>query len=179
MIFLDMDGVLCDFAGGVCALFGKDAPQAGDLAQELHQHLGIAKGLMWSRIAEAGARLWEGLEPLPWADELVALVRSHGELVIATAPSLNPASLAGKLTWLQRRFGRNFRDFVVTPQKHLLAAPGRILIDDSPRHVDAFSAFGGLSTLFPSIENGLLRPDQDPVMDLRNWLKQTDRPAAE
>lgn len=170
LILLDMDGVLCDFAGGVCALFGKAGPQAGDVAQPLHEFLGIPKGHMWHRVGEAGPRLWENLEPLPWADELVRLARSAGELLIATSPSLNPASTAGKLVWLQRRFGRQFRDFAITPQKHLLAASDRLLIDDTAKHVDAFIAGGGQALLFPSVENGLLRSDEDPLIAVRQRL---------
>lgn len=162
-IFLDMDGVLCDFAGGVCALFGKPGPSAGDPAQALHEYLGVPKGVMWSRIGEVGARLWENLEPLPWAQDLVAWSRSHGNLYIATSPALHPGSLSGKMVWLQRRFGKQFRDFIVSPHKHLLAAPGRLLIDDTTRQVDAFRASGGAAILFPSVENGRLRLGEDPL----------------
>ncbi|TVR14814.1 MAG: hypothetical protein EA401_03810 [Planctomycetota bacterium] len=173
LILLDMDGVLCDFAGGVAALFGQPGPRCADDAHKpLHEYLGIPKGQMWGRIGKVGSRLWEELQPLPWAEALVALCRDHGDILIATSPSLNPGSLAGKLTWMQRRFGRNFRDFAITPQKHLMAAANRFLIDDTAKHVEAFRQGGGQALLFPSWENGGLLNCSDPLALVRQALQE-------
>lgn len=173
IVFLDMDGVLCDFVGGVAALFNKPSPQAGDPAQPLHEYIGVPKGLMWNRIAESGAKLWENLEPLPWANDLVALARSAGEVMIATSPSLQAASLSGKLTWLQRRFGVKFRDFVISPQKYLLARPQHVLIDDTEHHVSAFREAGGQAVHFPSVQNGLLQSAADPLQGAKALLAKS------
>ena len=42
-----------------------------------------------------------------------------------------------------------FRRYALTPQKHLLAGPNRILIDDNDRNIEAFRAAGGIGILFP------------------------------
>ena len=162
--------MLCDFAGGVAALFNKPSPQAGDPSQPLHEYIGVPKGLMWSRIRESGPKLWENLEPMPWANDLVALARSAGEVMIATSPSLQAASLSGKLSWLQRRFGVKFRDFVISPHKYLLARPQHILVDDTLKHVESFRKLvtGGP---FPSVENGMLTTGQDPYRVLKTSLQ--------
>ena len=49
--------------------------------------------------------------------------------------------------------GRRFRDFLVGPQKHLLARKGHLLIDDTDATVDAFHASGGSAILFPQVWN--------------------------
>ena len=126
--------------------------------------------MMWRRIDEAGPRFWSGLSPTPWADELVSLARAAGSCAIATSPSASPDSTAGKLRWMQQRFGKRFRDFVITPHKHLLAGPGRLLIDDSPKHIDAFRAAGGEALLFPTWENGQRQPGVDPMDMVRATL---------
>ena len=170
IIFLDMDGVLCDFAGGVAALFNKPSPQAGDPSQPLHEYIGVPKGLMWSRIGESGEKLWENLEPMPWANDLVALARSAGNIMIATSPSLQAASLSGKLSWLQRRFGAKFRDYVISSHKYLLARPQHILVDDTLKHVETVRQAGGQAVHFPSVENGMLTTGQDPLQGFKDII---------
>ena len=159
LILLDMDGVLTDFAAGVCKLFGKKPPGSDDRGRSVAEVAGINPGLMWRRIDEAGARFWSELEPTPFANELVTMCRKVGEVVIATSPSSDPGAAAGKVAWLQRRFGKRFRDFAITPRKELLAAPGRLLIDDTPKHVDAFRAAGGAAVLVPTWANGELESE--------------------
>jgi hypothetical protein len=163
LILLDMDGVLTDFAAASCALFGVEPPGPDRAGVDLPELCGVSSGLFWKRIDDAGLAFWEHLPPTEHADALVALVRSRGDLAICTSPARAPASAAGKVKWLQRRLGRNFRDFAITPMKHLLAAPGRALVDDTAKHVDAFNAGGGVGVLFPTWGNGERSADADPV----------------
>jgi len=169
-ILLDMDGVLTDFAGAVCALFGQEPPGPAHRGKDLAAATGIRAGQMWPRIDDLGAKFWRELEPTPFANELVSLCRKAGEVVIATSPSNDPAATAGKIAWLQQRFGKRFRDFVVSPRKELLAAPGRLLVDDTPKHVDAFRVAGGQAVLLPTWHNGELAEGGDPLDPVRTAL---------
>ncbi|MDA3962145.1 MAG: hypothetical protein PF961_15240 [Planctomycetota bacterium] len=163
-ILLDLDGVLTDFDAGVCALFGRDVPPGPErVGTDIATALGLRAGQLWQRIDEAGARFWAELPETPWAQDLVTAARRAGEVVIATAPSNDPGAAAGKVRWMQQRFGKRFRSFAITPRKDLLAAPGRLLIDDTPKHVDAFTAGGGAAVLMPTWANGTRQVDTDPL----------------
>jgi len=150
MIYLDMDGVLADFDTGVCKLFGKSKINWTG-KKSVDEALGIGKTKMWRRIDEEGFKFWANLKPLPWANKLWSNLSRLDEVVICTTPSLNPVSASGKMKWQQNFLGRrNFRDFVITPHKHLLAkGPNTILIDDREKNIDAFSEAGGVGILFP------------------------------
>lgn len=154
-IFLDMDGVLTDFVTATLTLHGQPhALQTWPTGQrDIPQVLGVSKSEFWRRVDEQGADFWAGLAPFPWCDELVALVREFGPLTVLTSPSQSPACLDGKVRWLYEHFpkvgGKRFTDFLIGNQKHLLAQPGRVLIDDTPSHVDAFRAAAGEAILFP------------------------------
>lgn len=174
LVLFDLDGVLADFATGVAKLFGKPAPGPDQAGQELAVALGVPSSAIWQRIDAQGRRFWEELPATPEADELVALARERAEIAIASSPSQDPASAAGKLRWIQQRFGRRFRDFHITPRKDLLAAPGRLLVDDSTDHVTAFRAAGGTALLHPTWSNGG-RPATDPVAALRAALDELPR----
>lgn len=152
MIFLDMDGVLCDFVGAalrVCGredLVGTSFPTTFDLFSEL----GISEDDGWSKIDAAGRKFWSELDELPWTDELLALVTGSGlPWYLCTSPSLSPESFAGKLDWIRRKFGPKFSNYIFTSKKHLLADTGRLLIDDSEANVTKFREMGGTTLLFP------------------------------
>lgn len=154
-IFLDMDGVIADFVSATLALHGRAEAlenwPAGE--RDIPAVLGMSRSEFWRVIDEQGADFWAGLAPFPWFEELVALVREFGPMSILTAPSLAPACLDGKVQWLYDHFpkvrGKRFTDFIIGPQKNLLAQRGRVLIDDAQSNVDAFRAAGGGAILFP------------------------------
>ena len=158
-VFLDMDGVLTDFIGAALRAHGRseflehwppgerDAPKA----------LGISRRQFWSAIDAQGSDFWAELDPYPWVGELLQRVEAVAPFSVLTAPSLSPSSLKGKVRWMYEHFpgskGRRFRDFLIGPQKHLLARPGHLLIDDTGATVDAFRANGGQAILFPQAWN--------------------------
>lgn len=169
-MLLDMDGVLTDFAGAACRLFDREPPGPDDRGKAVHEVIGCPSRVLWARIEEAGLRFWDQLEPTEWADDLVSLAREAGELFIATSPAMDPASGSAKLRWMQKRFGRRFREFAITPRKDLLAQPGRLLVDDTPKHVEGFIAAGGAAVLFPTWANGAREPGVDPLDAVRAAL---------
>ncbi len=152
-VYVDLDGVLADFFGGVCDLFGKmvDPP---DHFHGLAAAFGVPENELWEKIDRAGSRFWSELEPYPWNEELLGIAqRIAGEGVyIATSPSWQGCSAAGKMTWMTQQFavpGRPFRDFVIGTHKHLLAHSQAMLIDDSPEKLTSWTEAGGVGILWP------------------------------
>lgn len=171
---LDMDGVLCDFVGHACALHGRPelvgAWPAG--AYDMHTVLGVSSGAFWRKIS-ATPDFWRTIPPYPWYLDLFALVREYGYMpVIATAPSLDPRTAAGKVAWIQEKLGTDFRNYFIGAKKHMLAAPGRVLIDDSEHQIDAFEELcpGGAIT-FPRPWNQMHALSADPLAYVRERLE--------
>jgi hypothetical protein len=156
--FVDMDGVLSDFVGGSAKLFGTTEARLtltwtpGDF--EMCHALSLeSDDELWRRI-DLVPGWWENLDPLPWAKELLDLVRSGpGEVFICSTPSAGRHSPCGKVEWMRRHIDPYFTDYILTSHKYLLAAPDRVLIDDSTANCDRFSRAGGVSVLFSMIGN--------------------------
>lgn len=155
--FIDMDGVLCDFHHGVSEVFDRPELMKAWPAGEYRCHvaMSIDEADFWKRI-ETRPSFWLYLRCYPWARNLIEAVESAGyRPIICTAPTHDPACAAQKTQWLQAHFGRGRLDYFLGSQKHLLAQPGRILIDDSDKNCEAFAAAGGHSILFPQRWNSL------------------------
>ena len=176
-IFLDIDGVLADFTGATTQLHGRqeilNSWPSGE--RDIPKVLGISRSEYWRKIDDAGPGFWEELKPYPWFEDLIALARETAPFTLLTAPSLSPHSLAGKVAWIYRHFpkvaGKRFGDFLIGRQKHLLAAPGRVLIDDAEHNVEAFRQAGGAAILFPQIWNAN-HASTDPVNFVRKQLEE-------
>ena len=89
MIFVDMDGVLCDFITAAFSAHGqrfnpKDYPR-GEFACE--KILGITTNEFWRRVDFGGEAFWENLEPYLWALDLVKELQQIDQVIIATSPS--------------------------------------------------------------------------------------------
>jgi hypothetical protein len=150
-----MDGVLVDFVTAALDLHGRSDVLAdwpvGE--RDIPKVLGLSAGEFWSPIHSTGERYWADLAPYDWTFQLVDLVREFAPFTILTSPSLDPGCPAGKVQWMNRHLtsGRRkrFRDFLIGPQKHLLARADTLLIDDTERHIDEFIDAGGQAILFP------------------------------
>lgn len=140
MIFLDMDGVLVDLEGGL--------RKAG-----LHE-ADYDRDEFWAKIAHLGTDFWANLDPYLWTSELVlAAYKTVGQanVFILSAPSrtCDPVC-SGKFMWL-RKCLPEFVDggrVIFAKQKHLLAAPGRLLIDDKRQNCEDFYYNYGHAWLF-------------------------------
>lgn len=163
MIFIDMDGVLCDITTPVLRLHGRE-----ELIERwpvgtyyLHEAMQLTAAETWKPVNEAGTSFWAELPRYEWAEQLVALCESlAGEqcVKIATAPTDSHLSAAGKVIWLQRHFGGRFADprrYMMGGEKALLAAPFRILVDDNDENVSLFRAKGGQAVLVPQPWNAM------------------------
>jgi hypothetical protein len=152
-IFLDLDGVLADWASAAILLHDHD-PEAimGSWppgVYELAEVLGISGNEMWRPINSAGAEFWANLEPLPWCGDLMSLCTRIAPTTILTSPSKDPGAAAGKTRWLQSVFGSSFRDYLIGPAKGACASRGAVLIDDRDEGCEWFIAAGGHAIVFP------------------------------
>ena len=154
-ILLDMDGVIVNLLHGLLRAHGRlDLYERWPIGvYNIPGVLQMSGSDFWDPIAALGSEFWRTLPALPWMMELwsrlTSVAREVGaELHICTSPTLDPGCLKGKLEWLQEAFGqRSFRNFVMTPQKHLLATDRTILIDDSQDNVINFCRAGGFALL--------------------------------
>jgi calcineurin-like phosphoesterase family protein/5'(3')-deoxyribonucleotidase len=165
-VYLDMDGVVCCLTRAVYDLFKED-----DKYDELYENWPLAtydmtkvfgiesESVMWNTIDAGGPEFWQNVPEFPWFQDLYDALAQRGRVVFLTSPSCDASSLSGKLLWLQDRFGKFYRDYIITNKKHLLAHPKAVLVDDSPAMVKMFRDAGGQAVLFPQPWNGHTVPD--------------------
>lgn len=158
-ILLDVDGVLADFVAGACHAHGRDPAEIiADWpvgTYDVVEVLGVTQLQFWEKLDARGAAFWDELEPYPWATDLYEGLSKHAPVTLLTSCSRDPASAAGKVSWIQRLFGRDFRNYLIGPEKVACAHPDAILIDDYERNTTAFEKAGGTSIVFPRLWNSM------------------------
>lgn len=164
IIYLDLDGVCCDFHSAAIRANGCNPevilPNWPKGEYGICGVLGVPEETFWHEIGNWGSRFWSDLEEYPWFQDLYNALQEYGDVIFLTSPSWDAYSLLGKKRWFESRFGRAFRDFVVTNRKPLLSRPGSVLIDDSPSQVADFAAGpGGYAILFPQPWNDAPEPE--------------------
>jgi len=150
MIFLDMDGVLCDFVSSAFSAHGMKYDHAvyprGVFAIE--KVIGVTTSEFWRRIDFGGESFWENLDPYPWARTLVDELQEIDKVVIATSPSRSPASYSGKRRWLQK-MGMCKLDSMFGACKWLMAKSDRTLVDDGEHNIVEWEKAGGYAVVVP------------------------------
>lgn len=177
-IFLDLDDVCNKFTMHALKAAGclveaheldKFRPEWGfniiAAANALHPYWTFSLKSFWAAI---GQEVWA---TAPESDEFKKLLSSCATLVgrenvcILTTPVKDPASLAGKLEWIHAHCPAwMHRQYLMGPQKHLLATSDSLLIDDSDANVDAFRAHGGQALLVPRPWNSRHKADAEQVL---------------
>ena len=151
-IYLDMDGVIVDFIGGVERVFGK--PKEPPTCWNFGKWYGLSERVMWNILQPAHDRnqireFWTGLRMYPWATSLITeLEQFNIKILLTTTPSKAPESSSGKMAWIDTHMYKYSRSFIITPIKEALSKDG-ILIDDSESNVDKFRKEDGTAILFP------------------------------
>jgi 5'(3')-deoxyribonucleotidase len=155
-ILLDMDGVGTDFVGAFMTLVGMTATQQAKVYEEwtpgeynINRVLGLSGNAMWQRISKAGIEFWSDMPEYPWFDKFYADLSAIAPVTFCTSPGSSHTAAAGKVIWLQKKFGDKFNKYVLTPHKELLSMPGNILIDDCDENINEFNKGEGMGILFP------------------------------
>lgn len=157
-VFVDMDGVVADFVGGVFKHFNFDASNynpRGDY--DLTKYLDIPTGEFWSRL-DTNETFWESLEPTPEAFQLMELLESRvpsSSIYFLSSPALHPNCFHGKAVWVHKHFPEYISRLILTQHKHFLAAQDRLLVDDNNGNINSFRDSRGRGVLFPRPWNSL------------------------
>ena len=155
-ILLDMDGVCTDFVGAFMSLMGMTGIQQAKVYENwipgeynINRVLGLSGNAMWQRINKAGIEFWSKMPEYYWFDKFYQELSDIAPVTFCTSPGSSHVAAAGKVIWLQAKFGAKFNRYVLTPHKELLSMPGNILIDDCDENIDAFNKGAGTGILFP------------------------------
>ncbi len=173
-IYLDMDGVCCNFGGAAMKACGRSYDTAIE-TWDFFKEWGWSIERFWQAIDAQGEDLWANLEPFPW---FIPLLKHCEDLVgsesiwYCSTPSQAPWSASGKLKWLRRIHGKDFRRWILIPDKTHLAAPDRLLIDDSGKNCDAFRKAGGHAILFPQPWNDAKGTPPLAYHGTHRWLQR-------
>jgi 5'(3')-deoxyribonucleotidase len=150
---LDMDGVVADFVGGVCAAHNRPSPYDDHASRgifDMDKLWNMSPSSFWKPCD--GESFWDDLQKMPDADVIVDLaVNAFGEnnIAVLTAPSMSQYCVPGKRRWMQKHYPFLAKNMIFTSAKRFLAGPDRVLIDDRNENVDSFIRAGGHGILLP------------------------------
>lgn len=190
-IYLDMDGIASNFVDAVGNMYGvtgltenwKSVAIANRISQNTYD---IAKVLKIStrelrNSIEAVENFWVDMKEHksfgPFYNHLKLI--ANVPIIFLTSPPLNSDGLRQKVLWLQNRYGRHFRDWILCPARHKeqFAQPGKLLIDDSEDNCLRFQKANGLSIVFPRHWNSLshlFTSPQEPYNHVIDLVKQLE-----
>ena len=176
MIFVDMDGVLCDFVGEAMRLHGATYDEATwpRLEWAVEKVLDVTADQLWARIEreEVLGGFWCQLQPYPWLVSLLDLVGAFDfQFRIATSPSRSSRCPGQKAAWLYEHLGIGPDRYHMGSAKHFLAGPGRILIDDNDTNCAKWREHGGTAFLFPQPWNSAHDQMGDRLSIVRDGLE--------
>lgn len=182
-IFIDVDEVLADWLTPTLRLLGFDPADVAATWSEINPRpwdvfevLRVSPDRAWRAIDEAGSQHWADLALHPWSMPLYRACKDIAPTFLLTSPSLASTCASGKVEWMQRHFGRSFRDFLIGPAKHACARPGALLIDDSPRNCERFVEHGGHAIVFPGLGNDLHEQRDRPLAHVFHQLNLLTAP---
>lgn len=151
-IYLDVDGVLADFAGAALAAHGKPRADRNTLASwDIAGHCGVSEDSFWAPLESS--HFWQSLDLLPQAHDVVRYCEGFAGpegVCLLTSPRLCGGAYAGRLNWIRHHFPRFLHRHLMGPAKQFAAGQGFVLIDDNEPNVEAFRRAGGWAILYPA-----------------------------
>ena len=159
IVYLDMDGVIADFFGGVERLYGVDhwKQLTSDKTKDLRQDV-------IDRIA--GTDFFAHLPKFSSADTLIEMIKkfTSGQYSILTSPLRGDTENSGyyKKVWIGKHIVKP-DDIIVTGRKESYAVKNsvpNILIDDRPINIDKWQSKGGYGILYQANKHPLSKVSQ-------------------
>ena len=144
-VFIDMDGVLSDFVGGVKKLFDVDEID-WSISSDIIQHFQIPPKVFWKA---CDYNFWRNLEKTFFADALVSFLGKtfgYDKMCIVSKPCMSMGCMDGKRDWLQHHYPM-IKKHLFGNAREYLASCDAILIDDFEKNCNKFRDNGGLACL--------------------------------
>jgi len=145
-IYVDMDGVLCDFVKQVETVHGF----------KINNWSRMQPADRWVKI-RAYKRFWSDMPWYPGSRQMWSYIQKYDVKILSAfvRESHDPNCRQGKLTWIQKHLGlpTNKIHLVKRHQKQDYAKTGgkpNILIDDFEKNIKQFNARGGIGIRFKS-----------------------------
>jgi 5'(3')-deoxyribonucleotidase len=154
--FLDMDGVIAEYAKTACKAHGIDYVYADpqNIGKYWMDQVAGITGDAWQKPLDY--EFWRNLPKTDEADEIVETCLSlFKDVQILTTPSPNPDSLKAKVEWIYEHYPMFKQKIIMCRCKSYLAAPGRLLVDDFNINIEKFEKRDGLGVLVPRAWNTL------------------------
>ena len=158
-VYLDMDGVIADFFGGVEKLYGVGhwKQLTSDKSKDLRQDV-------IDRIT--GTNFFETLPKFPSADPLIAMIKKFtgGKFSILTSPLRgdHDNSAKWKKVWINQNIEQPDETIVSGRKEKYATSKGtaNILVDDRPINIQKWQDKGGYGILYQANKNSLSTIEQ-------------------
>ena len=159
VVYLDMDGVLADFFGGVEKLYGVShwKQLTSDKSKDLRQDV-------IDRIT--GTNFFETLPKFPSTDPLIAMIKKFtgGRFSILTSPLRgdHDNSAKWKKVWINQNIEQPDETIVTGRKEKYATSKGtaNILVDDRPINIQKWQDKGGYGILYQANKNSLSTIEQ-------------------
>jgi hypothetical protein len=153
-IYMDMDGVLCDFDKQCHNLF-KDMEKS-ETAMEYKKRIGSNK--FWRHIKETKGEFWRTMEPIDNLSKKELqeiwnkLSQYCNDIIILSSPVLSDHKcIEGKSYWIDNNLGLGLDSpikRIFTKDKFKYASENSLLVDDLEKFVEPWKEHGGKAILF-------------------------------
>lgn len=158
--FLDLDGVIVDFIGGVCKAHNVPNPWLKKEYKGLwgaEEMFGIDKSKFWGIMDED---FWANLEWTKEGKDILALVEDcfgKENVIILTTPCDTEGGVNGKVKWIKKNLPDYSKQFLIGFKKHFCANKNVVLVDDCDKNIIDFRREGGFGVLVPRPWNTLYK----------------------
>lgn len=165
-IFCDLDDTIVDCFGAALRLHGYEDLAADPLFPKTYngayEVIGITHKHFWDEVENQGPAFWYSLPYMPHGIALLNYLFSLEHEVHIASRVIGANGCKGKWDWAEEHLPAG-TPLHLTTDKSALAAPGRLLIDDSEDNVEKWVDRGGDAVLAPApwnhnwgyLDNGL------------------------
>lgn len=148
-IYVDMDGVLCDFNKAFEELGYGPENQFDGKSDEFYKIL-----------YHAGEKFWSQMSWIPDGKKLWQFIKPYKPIILST-PTFDNFSRTGKVKWIQKELSMK-QKYILEFKKEIHANPDSILIDDRIKNIMKWKDAGGI---------GILHKDANKtIIELKKYL---------
>jgi hypothetical protein len=154
-LYVDMDGVLCDFDGQCRRQFEgseEEDLQPKETISEWKTRIGSNQ--FWKRIRETEG-FWSTMEPNePEIVQVWTRMSSmYPHIAILSSPDeRDPACIPGKEAWVREHLGPSVLR-IYESEKYKYACPKSVLVDDFTKQTEPWEKMGGKAVLFTAFDD--------------------------